>query len=147
MYCVKTNVKDLLPGWPLWGLAWSCNGSENTGQDRCVCLYVQAHILMSVIRSITYCLERKSQEISWKWIEKQYLMETSTTTPGVKMCHKLTRDHVWLTSFTRMRVYLAAQVSLIIESSGILHCIVCGLVHENSSIYLCILPSSNLGDE
>ena len=26
------------------------------------------------------------------------------------MCHKLTKDHVWLTSFTRMRVYLAAQV-------------------------------------
>lgn len=29
---------------------------------------------------------------------------------GVQMCHKLTKDHVWLTSFTRMRVYLAAQV-------------------------------------
>ena len=28
------------------------------------------------------------------------------------MCHKLTRDHVWLTSFTRMRVYLAAQVKI-----------------------------------
>ena len=40
-------------------------------------------------------------------------METTTSTPGVWMCHKLTRDHVWLTSFTRMRVYLAAQVSIV----------------------------------
>ena len=40
-------------------------------------------------------------------------METTTSTPGVRMCHKLTRDHVWLTSFTRMRVYLAAQVSIV----------------------------------
>lgn len=38
-------------------------------------------------------------------------METSTTTTGIRLCHKLTRDHVWLTSFSRMRVYLAAQVS------------------------------------
>ncbi len=25
--------------------------------------------------------------------------ETTTTTPGVRLCHKLTKDHVWLTSF------------------------------------------------
>ena len=30
----------------------------------------------------------------------------------INLCHKLSRDHVWLTSYTRMRVYLAAQVCL-----------------------------------
>lgn len=55
--------------------------------------------------------QKNGQDISWKSIEHLFLLETSTSTPGVRMCHKLTRDHVWLTSFTRMRVYLAAQVS------------------------------------
>ena len=36
--------------------------------------------------------------ISWKSIEHLFLLETTTDTPGVRMCHKLTRDHVWLTS-------------------------------------------------
>ena len=27
-----------------------------------------------------------------------------------RMCHKVTKDHVWLTSFTRMWVHLAAQI-------------------------------------
>ena len=45
-------------------------------------------------------------------------MESSTTTPGVRLCHKLTKDHVWLTSFTRMRVNLAAQVRVLISISS-----------------------------
>ena len=77
-------------------------------------------------------------------------METSTTTPGVRMCHKLTRDHVWLTSFTKMRVYLAAQASLIIDSSGgiALYCLWFGTpVQAHSCFYLRIMSSPNLDDE
>ena len=55
-------------------------------------------------------LQKQGEEISWKWIESLYLGETSTETPGVRLGFKLTRDHVWLNSFTRMRVYLATQV-------------------------------------
>lgn len=51
---------------------------------------------------------KMAKAISWKWIEHLYLLETTTETPGVRMCYKLSRDHVWLT-FTRMRVYLAAK--------------------------------------
>ena len=58
-------------------------------------------------------VQKSGQAISWKWIESFYLAETSSTTPGVRLCHKLTRDHVWLNSFSRMRVYLAAQVSVV----------------------------------
>ena len=61
--------------------------------------------------TVLYFLQKSGQSISWKAIEHLYLTETDTTTPGVRLCYKLTRDHVWLTSFTRMRVYLAAQVS------------------------------------
>jgi len=56
-------------------------------------------------------MKKQGEEISWKWIESLYLEETSTETPGVRLGFKLTRDHVWLNSFTRMRVYLAAQVN------------------------------------
>ena len=55
-------------------------------------------------------LQKQGEEISWKWIESLYLGETSTETPGVRLGFKLTREHVWLKSFTRMRVYLATQV-------------------------------------
>ena len=54
-------------------------------------------------------VETRGRDYSWKWIESLYLEETSTETPGVRLGFKLTRDHVWLNSFTRMRVYLAAQ--------------------------------------
>ncbi len=43
--------------------------------------------------------------IGWKTIESLYLSETTTSTMGVRLCHK---HHVWLTSHNRMRVYLAA---------------------------------------
>ena len=36
------------------------------------------------------------------------MIETEKT-GGLRLCPKLTRDHIWLTSFSRMRVYLAAQ--------------------------------------
>lgn len=56
-------------------------------------------------------MQKGDQWISWKWIERLYLMETTSSSPGVRLCHKLSRDHVWLNSYTRMRVNLAAQVS------------------------------------
>ena len=62
----------------------------------CVCVYVCACVrvracIRACVRAcmvVYLCpsplsLQRKGQEISWKWIEKLYLMETSTTTPGV----------------------------------------------------------------
>ena len=58
-------------------------------------------------------MQKGDQWISWKWIERLYLTEMTTDSPGVRLCHKLSRDHVWLNSYTRMRVNLAAQVSSI----------------------------------
>lgn len=72
------------------------------------------HVCLGIILVVIF-YQKNGQDISWKWIEHLFLSENTTDTPGVRMCHKLTRDHVWLNSFTRMRVYLAAQVSCIIS--------------------------------
>ena len=44
-------------------------------------------------------------------------MEMNSTTPGVRLCHKLTKYHVWLTPYAKMKVNLAAQVSLMVLAS------------------------------
>ena len=41
-------------------------------------------------------------------------MEMNSITPGVRLCHKLTKYHVWLTPYAKMKVNLAAQVSLMV---------------------------------
>ncbi len=66
---------------------------------------------------IVYALQRNGQSISWIHVEHLYLTETETT-GGVRLCPKITRDHLWLTSYSRMRVYLAAQVSEIVHGTA-----------------------------
>jgi len=48
-------------------------------------------------------------------------METQTITPGVLLCPKLTRDHIWLTSYGKMKVKLAAQVSVFTQWVTVLY--------------------------
>ena len=38
-------------------------------------------------------------------------MEADTNVPGVRLCPKLRREHVWLTPYSKMKVNLAAQVT------------------------------------
>ena len=44
-------------------------------------------------------------------IENLYLSELHATHLGVRLCPKLTKNHIWLTHYTQMRMNLAAQVS------------------------------------
>ena len=74
---------------------------------------IKAIIRVYIILNGTALVQKHGEQISWKTIESLYLSETTTSTMGVRLCHKLTRDHVWLTSHNRMRVYLAAQVRVI----------------------------------
>ena len=54
------------------------------------------------------------QAIRWEHICKLYEKNLgSDENCGVSMIHKLTLEHINLTSFSKMRVDLAAQVSLI----------------------------------
>ena len=94
------------------------SNSFSHSKSRClmvISLLLNNHSSTAAILCILWCIlmQKGGENISWKWIESLYLSENTTTTPGVRMCHKLTRDHVWLTPYTRMRVYLAAQVKAI----------------------------------
>ena len=86
--------------------------------------------------TIILLIQKGGQYISWKSIvnESLYLTESATSTPGVRLCHKLTKDHVWLTLYTRMRVNLAAQVR-----------IMCGPRHIQQCFYTSLLVT--IGDE
>ena len=54
------------------------------------------------------------QEISWQPIRELHKRNVgSTTNCGVSMAHKLTLEHINLTSFSKMRVDLAAQVRML----------------------------------
>jgi len=76
----------------------------------CVCVCVSVAILFATVLVL---FADKWPVISWKAIESLYLSETSTNCPGVRLCPKLTRDHVLLNSYTRMCVNLAAQVTVV----------------------------------
>ena len=43
-------------------------------------------------------------------MEALYLLESETNVPGVRLCPKLRRDHIWLAPYSKMKVNLAAQV-------------------------------------
>lgn len=69
--------------------------------------------------------------ISWNHLSDLYLLDNdpTKTTPGLRLDPKLKYEHVHLTSFSRMRVDLAAQVSkLYIE-----------LLHEYYALFAYVL--------
>ena len=67
------------------------------------------HNVILILYSIYFALQKNRMPISWKHIEALFLMETTTSTPGVRLAHKLTHDHIWLNSYSKMKVYLAAH--------------------------------------
>ena len=46
----------------------------------------------------------------WKYVKDLYLSNAGKTTPGVTLVPKIKYEHIHLTSFSKMRVDLAAQV-------------------------------------
>ena len=48
---------------------------------------------------LLFALQKNGMTISWKHIEALFLMETTTSTPGVRLAHKLTRDHICMAEF------------------------------------------------
>ena len=57
-------------------------------------------------------LQFHDQRITWQYIEDLYYHTKSSG--GLSTMHKLKHEHVYLTSFSKMRVDLAAQVSLFV---------------------------------
>lgn len=62
------------------------------------------------ITSITTVFQNEG-DISWKHIEELYLSETEKP-EHLRYCPKLTKAHIWLSSYSKMKVNLAAQVHL-----------------------------------
>lgn len=61
--------------------------------------------------TITNCLDGK-HNIEWRHLVKLYHdCRPSVTSPGLTILPKLKYEHISLTSFSKMRVDLAAQVS------------------------------------
>ena len=60
-------------------------------------------------------LQCNGKDIEWSYLRCLYKKNRPVTeTPSLAMLHKLKYDHVNLTSFSKMRVDLAAQVSMYI---------------------------------
>ena len=59
-------------------------------------------------------MQCNGQNINWQFLIKLYEKNTgrNTETPGLSMAHKLKYEHLQLTSFTKLRVDLAVQVSV-----------------------------------
>ena len=93
-----------------------------------VCVYIKWLTLSF------YSYRKVVSTLGWKSIESLYPTESATSTPGVRLCLKLTEDHVWLTSYIRMRVNLAAQVRIL-----------CGPRHVQQYFYTSLLVT--IGDE
>lgn len=60
------------------------------------------------------CIQFKGESISWKLVHQLYHTDSgaTTNTPGLSIVPKLKYEHLFLTSFSKMRVDLAAEVSL-----------------------------------
>ena len=59
---------------------------------------------------LIFPLQCDSREITWEHLEKLYLDETKSY--GKRPVPKLKYEHVYLTTFSKMRVDLAAEVRL-----------------------------------
>ena len=57
-------------------------------------------------------MQRKGNSIEWKHLFRLYYSDAGAdrVCPGLRMATKLKREHLYLTSFSKMRVDLAAQV-------------------------------------
>ena len=69
------------------------------------------HACMQVFCSISQC---NGSSIDWNFVVQLYKRNTGahTNTPGLSLVPKLKYEHVYLTSFSKMRVDLAAQVKV-----------------------------------
>ena len=63
-------------------------------------------------------LQCNGSPIDWKLVVELYLRNAGahTATPGLSLVPKLKYEHIYLTSFSKMRVDLAAQVSFLIPT-------------------------------
>ena len=77
------------------------------------CLYVAIDMCVLIIHFQQY----NKQQIKWTHLLALYEWDSGLkrTSPGLRMLHKISHEHLHLTPSLRMRVYLAAQVNKLFE--------------------------------
>ena len=70
-------------------------------------------IVSHALHPLNACMQCNGKEISWSHLLSLYHSDAGADreAPGVTVVGKLKREHLYLTSFSKMRVNLAAQVS------------------------------------
>ena len=60
-----------------------------------------------------YVIQNNGKEIEWHHVKELYekIIKTSVASNGITLLPKLKKEHVYPTSYSRMRVDLAAQVN------------------------------------
>ena len=82
------------------------NGFANPNRNLWVCFLVYNV-------KFTWLLQCNGQPIKWEFVQEGYEKNLgSPSNVGVSLVHKLSLEHINLTSFSKMRVDLAAQVGL-----------------------------------
>ena len=76
----------------------------------CVHACVSVYIVYEILHS-----QNNGKEIAWKYLAALYYWDTNPGT-GVRMVPKLKQEHIFLTSFLKVRVDLAAQVKTNLNS-------------------------------
>lgn len=76
-----------------------------------MCGFYKAPII--ILCSCNFAMQNNGKHISWKHLRDLYAGGIGATkeAPGLSLVPKLKYEHVFLTSFSKMRVDLAAQVS------------------------------------
>lgn len=81
--------------------------------------------MYAVLYHAWYCLQCDGQDIQWSHLCSLYKKNRPVTeSPSLAMVYKLKYEHINLTSFSKMRVDLAAQVSNTQTCSDIMYSIV-----------------------
>ena len=85
-------------------------------------LWVSAYSVLKITCTIACITQCNGKEIAWSHLQQLYHMNRpKTDTPGLAVVHKLKYEQVNLTSFSKMRVDLAAQVGNYVQLLYVYH--------------------------
>ena len=93
------------------------------------------HLCIFNIMLIFFDIQCNGSDIKWKYITDLYLRNTGqvTKTSGLSLMPKIKYEHVHLTSFSKIRVDLAAQVCMVFNASSIFSIFIFKVMSETVS--------------
>ena len=98
----------------------------------CTCMYMYICIHTCIyMYNIVHHLQCKGKPITWSHLEDLYKKDTGSgqEATGLRLVPKIKFEHIYLSSFSKMRVDLAAQVMKIISNM---------YIHVYSCVWDCV---------